>query len=119
MWAFRAIDGEVDDCDREDCDPDEAQQQPPEEGRSMMDHSDAAHAIYMMVKVLVELKKACRCADSDTSVFQVLRADGEMISSASIDIHKCVKALQLAPSKNVADRDSIQTRRSSWRPTLH
>jgi hypothetical protein len=52
-------------------------------------------------------------------VFQVPRADGEMISSASIDIHKRVKALQDAPSKNVADRDSIQTRRSSWRPTLH
>ena len=32
LWAFPAFDGEVDDCDREDCDPDEAKQQPPEMG---------------------------------------------------------------------------------------
>jgi hypothetical protein len=32
IWAFPEIDGEVDDCDREDCDPDEHKQQPPEMG---------------------------------------------------------------------------------------
>lgn len=32
LWAFPAPDGEVDDCDREDCDPDEDKQQPPEMG---------------------------------------------------------------------------------------
>ena len=94
LCAFPAIDGEVDDCDREDCDPDESQQQPPKTGRSMMDHTDTAHTIYMIMKVLVELKKACRRADSDTSVFQVPRADVEMISFASIVIHKRVKSLQ-------------------------
>jgi hypothetical protein len=28
LWDFPAVDGEVDDCDREDDDPDEAKQQP-------------------------------------------------------------------------------------------
>lgn len=28
LWAFPEVDGEVDDCDREDADPDEAKQQP-------------------------------------------------------------------------------------------
>ncbi len=32
LWAFPAVDGEVDDCDREDCDPSEDKQQPPEMG---------------------------------------------------------------------------------------
>jgi hypothetical protein len=30
LWAFPAVEGEVDDCDREDCDPNEAKQQPAE-----------------------------------------------------------------------------------------
>jgi hypothetical protein len=30
LWAFPAVDGEVDDCDREDDDPNEEKQQPPE-----------------------------------------------------------------------------------------
>ena len=30
LWAFPAVDAEVDDCDREEDDPDEAKQQPPE-----------------------------------------------------------------------------------------
>lgn len=32
IWAFPEVDGEVDDCDREDCDPDEDKQLPPEMG---------------------------------------------------------------------------------------
>jgi hypothetical protein len=32
LWAFPAIDGEQDDADREDDDPNEAKQQPPEMG---------------------------------------------------------------------------------------
>ena len=32
FWAFPAIDGGVDDCDRDDCDPDEDKQQPPISG---------------------------------------------------------------------------------------
>ena len=32
IWAFPAVDAEQDDCDREDVDPDEAKQQPPEMG---------------------------------------------------------------------------------------
>ena len=30
IWAFPEVDGEVDDCDREDCDPNEEKQQPPQ-----------------------------------------------------------------------------------------
>lgn len=30
LWAFPVVDGEADDCDREDDDPNEAKQQPPE-----------------------------------------------------------------------------------------
>ena len=30
LWAFPAVDAEADDCDREEDDPDEAKQQPPE-----------------------------------------------------------------------------------------
>ena len=30
LRAFPEVDGELDDCDREDADPDEAKQQPPE-----------------------------------------------------------------------------------------
>ena len=32
LWAFPAVDAEQDDCDREDCDPDEEKLQPPEMG---------------------------------------------------------------------------------------
>lgn len=56
--------------------------------------SDAVHEIYMMVEVLVGAQESMQAPDNDPTVFQVPRADGEMISFAAIDIHKRVKALR-------------------------
>lgn len=56
--------------------------------------SDAVHEISMMVEVLVGAQEGMQVPDGDPSVFQVSRADGELISFAAIDIHKRVKALK-------------------------
>jgi hypothetical protein len=63
----------------------------------MMDRnaiSDALYEIHMMVEVLMGAQEGMQAPDNDPSVFQVRRADGEMISFAAVDIHRRVTALR-------------------------
>jgi hypothetical protein len=55
---------------------------------------DALHGIAMMVSALLDAQESMQAPENKPSVFEVPRADGEMISFAAIDLEKRVKALR-------------------------
>jgi uncharacterized protein with PhoU and TrkA domain len=55
---------------------------------------DAVHEISMMVAVLLDAQESMQAPENNSSVFQMPRAAGEMVSFAAFDINKRVTALR-------------------------